>query len=224
MTQRGYTLIEVLVASALFVGVLVIVTSSFTSINRINEEIEDIRTTTQTANFVMETLAREIRGATGLRDSDTGTFTGANGQFPYSFELDGRPDTTSGDYVKDRVGLETKKFIPNDNPDEERLVRKSFRFQGDNLIVATENFKFDPVTGKLRSLGIEPLVNLIPPDFAIKAGTGKFSGMSPYAQTVSLNPAHPFVQIEFTLVNSLASAPNSEYSIRTVVASREFLD
>lgn len=74
MASKGYTLIEVLVASALFVGVLIIATTSFTSINRINERIEDIRTTTQTANFILETLSRDIRSSTGVRNPQTGNF------------------------------------------------------------------------------------------------------------------------------------------------------
>ncbi len=63
--QRGYTLIEVLVASAMFVGVMVIGVSSFSSVNRVNEQIETTRKLTQTGTFVMETLARDIRTATG---------------------------------------------------------------------------------------------------------------------------------------------------------------
>ncbi len=71
--SKGYTLIEVLVASAIFVGVMVIGISSFSSVNRVNEQIETTRKLSQTGNFVMETLAREIRTATGIKGKITST-------------------------------------------------------------------------------------------------------------------------------------------------------
>ena len=81
--ERGFTLIEVLVASTIFVGVLVIGVSSFSSINRLNEQIVRTRKLSQTGNFVMETLVRDIRSATGLKDPASGGFTAL--QYPFDF-------------------------------------------------------------------------------------------------------------------------------------------
>lgn len=72
--SRGYSLIEVLLATSIFSIVLVVGTASFGTVNRVAREARIYQDLSQTGTFVSETLARSIRNASGVRSS-TGTFS-----------------------------------------------------------------------------------------------------------------------------------------------------
>lgn len=68
-SEKGYSLIEVLLATAIFSVVLVIGTASFATVNRVAREAKIYQDLSQTGTFVSETLARSVRNASGVRVS-----------------------------------------------------------------------------------------------------------------------------------------------------------
>lgn len=192
-TQRGFTLIEVLVASTIFVGVLVIGVSSFSSINRLNEQIVRTRRISQTGNFVMETLVRDIRSATGLKNS-AGQF-GVN--FPFDFIPN--PDTEQPATTSQLVpALKVRHctFLPCD----ERLYRlQPLSDEADDLIVRQ----------------ISGSGSLLPAGIGIK--DLEFNGISHQQSTT----VQPYVTIKFTLVDleTLGTDAPTEQTFQTTVTS-----
>lgn len=59
--KKAFTLIEVLVASMIFIVVLTIGTTSFLGASRVSAKIKVTRQTVEQARFAMETMIREIR-------------------------------------------------------------------------------------------------------------------------------------------------------------------
>jgi type II secretory pathway pseudopilin PulG len=67
MTQRnGFTLLEILIASAIFMTVMVVAIGVFGTTLSSSSTSSQLRTTAQTARYVFESIAREIRSAHGL--------------------------------------------------------------------------------------------------------------------------------------------------------------
>lgn len=77
--KNGYSLIEVVLATAIFGVVLMVGTSSFTTVNRVAREARIYQDLSQTGVFISETLASSIRNAQGEKDDD-GDFT----TFPFA--------------------------------------------------------------------------------------------------------------------------------------------
>lgn len=67
--KNGYSLIEVVLATAIFGVVLMVGTSSFASVNRVAREARIYQDLAQTGVFISETLATSIRNAYGEKDS-----------------------------------------------------------------------------------------------------------------------------------------------------------
>lgn len=68
--KNGYSLIEVVLATAIFGVVLMVGTSSFTTVNRVAREARIYQDLSQTGVFISETLASSIRNAQGEKDDD----------------------------------------------------------------------------------------------------------------------------------------------------------
>lgn len=68
--QKGYTLIEILIASTIFTAVVIIGTTAFSTVNRVKGGGEVLNNLNQTATFIAEDIARNIRSATGTRDQN----------------------------------------------------------------------------------------------------------------------------------------------------------
>jgi prepilin-type N-terminal cleavage/methylation domain-containing protein len=64
--RRGFTLIEILVATAIFMTVMVVAVGIFGTTMGSSSTSSQLRQTAQTARYVFESMAREIRSAHGL--------------------------------------------------------------------------------------------------------------------------------------------------------------
>lgn len=73
LTNRGFTLIEVLIASTIFVSVLMMGMTTFTAVNRLSEQIASVEAATETSYFLTETVARELRSAVRVVQEETGS-------------------------------------------------------------------------------------------------------------------------------------------------------
>jgi prepilin-type N-terminal cleavage/methylation domain-containing protein len=189
MNQRGYTLIEVLVSSAIFVGILVIGIASFASINRINEKIATQRELAQTGNFVMETLTRDIRTATGVKLPD-GTFSGND--YPFDFLND--------------LGVV-------DNSGTQMGSLETLNCDSDQVACKTDIYKVKTISGSsFQTLFVNDVSPLLPDNVAIEDLT--FTGFSHQQKLVQ-----PYVSIQFTLVADLKSDVPTKQTFRTTVTS-----
>ena len=59
--QRGFTLVEILVATSIFVTATVLVTDIFVRTNKVQRKTQGIQTTATDARFAFETIVREAR-------------------------------------------------------------------------------------------------------------------------------------------------------------------
>lgn len=179
MNSRGFTLIEVLVASGLFVGVLVIGVSSFSSINRLNEQIVRTRQLSQTGNFVMETLVRDIRTATGNIDPATRGIIGV--QYPFDFVS----NSDTGQVASGAQAVSALRIRQcDDGACLQRLYQLRTVSQERQTLVVQES------SGQSGEL--------LPPDIGIT--NLSFTGVGHQASSVQ-----PFVTIRFTLADLTAS-------------------
>lgn len=191
----GYTLLEVLIASSIFVGVLMIGTSSFTTASRLRERTLDQQQTTETARFIAETLTRDIRSATGQRT--------ATGYAPSPFQV----VQNSVVQLLPTNGLLTGNAL--------RTCRFDATTSGSCLGGLVERlYEFNASTGQLtvrKNMG-DP-ESLVPAGYSVKDVS--FQGLS---HNVSGLRSQPFVHFQLTVVST---ATGNTQTIQTSVASRE---
>lgn len=194
MTQRGFTLIEVLVASGLFVGVLVIGVSSFSSINRLNEQIVRTRQLSQTGNFVMETLVRDIRTANGNIDPTTGAVISL--QYPFDF-------VSNSDTGQVASGAQMVSALRIRQCDGGACLQRLYQLSSTDS--QTQTLLVRESSGQSGEL--------LPPDIGISSLS--FSGVGHQTSGVQ-----PFVTIRFTLTDLAASSdqPLSQTFATTVTS------
>ncbi len=189
----GYTLLEVLIASALFVGVLMIATGSFTTASRIRERTLDQQQTTETARFIAETLARDIRSATGQK-----RVTGYS-PAPYEFVQGGTVQLLPKDGLVTSTGLRTFRFDPSAGSSG-GLVERFYELGAETKQLT------------VRKDGAAPQ-SLVPSGFTVTEL--RFEGLS---HAVFGLRSQPFVRFRFTVVSS---ATGNSQTIQTAVSSRE---
>lgn len=204
MSNRGFTLIEVLVASAIFVGVMVIGVSSFSNINHVNEQITQTRTLSQTGNFVMEALARDIRSATGVKDPTSGTF---GIDFPFDFVRNDVPiSTLDVDGEITAPSLTTRKAGTN-SCNVVSPITRNFALVA---IPDTQYFDLQVKDGTCAPASLLP--------GTIRIVQLSFKGVSHQASST----VQPFVAISFTLVDTAArdtSLPSAQQTFGTTVTN-----
>jgi prepilin-type N-terminal cleavage/methylation domain-containing protein len=204
MSQRGYTLIEVLVASAIFVGVMVIGVSSFSSINRVSEQIQVTRTLSQTGNFVMETLSRDIRSATGEKNPLGGGF---GVDYPFDFVVDSADESAlSGAGLITAHKIRTRRQGTNSCNPTSPIV-KTYRLVS---IPGTANSDLTLQDGNGVCLQSS---SLLPANVQISNLT--FVGLSHQSSST----VQPFVTIKFTLVDTSPGSQGSQQTFQTTVTS-----
>lgn len=192
MLQRGFTLIEVLVASTIFVGIMVIGVSSFSSVNRVNEQIETTRNLSQTGNFVMEALVRDIRSATGFADIATQTAI-----HPFDFVTDPTLLTVSQSPNPSTTALTVRTCPASVQCSPLNLLTRTYHVaQGQGFVVESQ--------GKSGSL--------LPSGIGMK--TIAFSGTSQQSTSIQ-----PFVTISFTLIDTSPGTKGQEQTFQTTVTS-----
>lgn len=205
--QSGYTLIEVLVASAIFVGVMIIGTGSFTSVTRIQEQNNYIRAMTQTANFVLETMARDVQTASGIRNpNNPSLFTsypfditnqGVIASAPSGTAASGGMITGNGLIVRQADGqVETYRIAVHPRGSTHTILQKNSQ----NLVPA--NFAVNDVS----------IRGITHRSFVVNGGN-------------TLVRIQPYVQIRFTLVNLDLEPenPSAAKEFETLIASREYI-
>ena len=64
--QRGFTLMEVLIAASIFTSVMIVAVSTFTKMNQMNDRATELRAVSENGRFAMESITRSISAANGF--------------------------------------------------------------------------------------------------------------------------------------------------------------
>ena len=217
MNQRGYTLIEVLIASSIFVVIMIIGTATFTTANRIREKTEAITLTTETARSVAESISRDLRAATGIRDV-SGAFT----ILPFTLGQ-GRESTTG---LATGTLLQTVRFDGNVGDQGETVVHDYF-VDGDTPDTLTLKVRARTFNGTPATLDIpvpdEEVTTLLPAQLVLAQNGFTVTGLT-HGEATTLQK-QPFAQLHLALryVGDPRNAGITQ-TVQTSVTSREYLE
>jgi len=104
--NQGFTLIEMVVATAVFAVVLSAIAGSYLSVLRLNEKSRTVRVVEQNARFITEFLTREIRN--GTIDFSAAGYNGSvpnNGMVTYLYLLNSTGARETLDFVGTNIRL-----------------------------------------------------------------------------------------------------------------------
>jgi prepilin-type N-terminal cleavage/methylation domain-containing protein len=136
-SDRGFTLVEILVAIAVFVVVMTVVTAIFVSGLHTRAEGVANLALERDGTLMLEQIVRGLYGTRGLREADKGSLLISNGGSSIRFAVDRNayPTTTKGDddtslvyllegrvYYKPNVGAEVIECISGSDSDVESLL------------------------------------------------------------------------------------------------------
>lgn len=74
-TERGFTLIEIMVSVSIFVIVVIIAVGALISINDANRKVQSMRALMDNLNFALENISRTLRTGSSYHCGVTGTIT-----------------------------------------------------------------------------------------------------------------------------------------------------
>lgn len=202
-SERGYTLIEVLIASTIYVVVLGIALGSLMVGSRLSERTRTQSLLTDTARSVADLIDREVRDATGLKD-DGGLFI----VDPIRFE---KPKE-SNEGLLSAEALVTTRFLSDKNEtiqskiylDESNMLKlDQFRYQGVEL-------NGNP---KTQTKG----VSLLPATIELVDSSWKLEGT-----TDPLGTEQPFIRYSFTLKADIGRSEPLLQRMQSTVTSRAY--
>lgn len=209
--NKGFTLIEVLVASTIFMFVAVMAIGIFVQSNRLTERVDTDREVQQAARFAFEQLARSIRHASLV--STTG-----NAQCPANFIV---PKTVrSGSSTPQRICSEiltatskngTETYGPVSSADGS--YRCLARVAGSSVVPATTDACLTPKT-----------VTLVSPNSADPLELSGFL-VSGYFREPSEIDQKPFIKMRATFRGTQPvsqGTPTKQYSFETTLVPRNF--
>ena len=114
--MQGFTLVEILVAIAIFMIVMVSTLGAFLSMVDLNKKVQAVRVAMDNANLAMEEMMREMRLGYDFSEISSGiSFTNQNG-VSVAYELQCDPGSRENECVlAKREG--TNSFLPITSPD-----------------------------------------------------------------------------------------------------------
>lgn len=129
--SRGFTLVEVLVATSIFVVVIAMAIGTFSNANVIQVQNQAIRETTQSGMYLIESLARDLHMSNGLTES------------PYI--LDG--DTLTIRYLQNDVP-HTKTYEYTIDENDRGTIIYNDDITNTDVDLLDENLSIKPFTGE----------------------------------------------------------------------------
>ncbi len=194
-TQKGFTLVELMVSLSLFIIVVIALVGALYTVNDASRKVQAMRTVMDNLNFAMESMSRTIRTSEniicGLPGDDLRNC-------PLSAAGDNRyltMDSTLGNY--ERV---TYRFEQKDSTHNGRITKKTVDLDGQgNEIVGSGNGGFQPITSP--EINIEKMVFYVD-------GAEQSDGMQPN------------VIIKFEGVASVIGGTTIPFSIQTYLSQR----
>ena len=206
-SERAFTLIELLVASTIFVTFMVVAGSLVINLLQAQTKANTMRTTQQSARYIMETIIREARSANGeidgngVRWTPSYMFVRDNGDFsPY-----GKITTASG-VNKDRKEQIVSGFaLYQTSKSEGKVIRKVFWVDSETGVLKEriDQAAFQAKGGKISSFTKGEEVALNDPSSDIKITSfilgGSFNS-DPLPSNFS--PLPPYLNVGFSAESS----------------------
>lgn len=238
--RRGFTLLEILLAAAIFMTVMVVAVGVFGTTMSSSSTSNQLRTTSQTARYVFESMTREIRASHGLIVAEAdGKQTVVVTPFEYS--------------VVQNVGTlkvyQVEKFLDTSNTNGEtkyNITRKIYTLtSGTNpsltvLVEKAENLTLNQVKGSptyiAQNANAGGLVgtgtNMIPDDLQlvdiVLPNTGsqqlRFVG---YENNPDQQKTQPYIQLQLTIGSKFSgfagqADKRAQTTLRTTIVPRDF--
>jgi len=214
----GFTLMEIIVATAIFVMVVAAMMSLFNYVLKMNRKGELLRQTTQGMRNLVETIVKEVRNG----QIDYGF---VNGSAPRGFTVgpcqDGAWATnpTVARYYQDK---ENKLAIINNEGESECIFygNASGSFAGDNIFSVTNGTLVIQKSGSSAQVMNPPNFKIENIAFFIRPVCDPYSKCSVY--TNALPKIHPSVTMVFKFTTELS--PNEKYSInyQTTISTNQY--
>lgn len=135
--QKGFTLVEIVVATAIFAGTVTLLLGMFTSALRINRKVQGLRQVAQGTRHFTETFTREIRNGRVDYASNDSQCSASN------YGSSGNQSLGVVNFAGEEI------CFYYDNSDGEGLLRMRKRLEGSNTVddvVNPNNFKIRPET------------------------------------------------------------------------------
>lgn len=180
MTQSGFTLMEIVVATAIFATVVASTLALFNTVLRINREVQAIRLVAQTSRNFTEVLSREIRN--GRID-----YSATAGSCPIKYSSSQNQALAITTYSGEKLCF---RFESGDNSlylDRTTSTGTSTEaVNPTNMIVDPDSFRFmvrPTVSPTATNNGIQPMVTILA-EFVVNKGTAN-EKIIPYQSTIS---------------------------------------
>lgn len=223
MRRTGFTLIELIVASAVFASVLLVGFTILANTTAVQSKISGQRAVGETARFSLEGIAREVRLANGIVSRDA---RGILVQTAPPFEI--LPGSTAGQNSTnalqqgDKQGSEIKIMSTDVATGQTtiKLIGLAAVTGDDNSTVVHQQIVMKTCTDQTCTATLGPTVLITPKDFEV--ADLQFSGLT-------IDPAQPFhqpfVKIELSLKRGTAfdrAEETASYTLETIVTPRNY--
>ena len=203
-SERGYTLIEVLIASTIYIVVLGIALGSLMVGSRLSERTRTQSLLTDTARSVADLIDREVRDATGLKNDD-GLFR----EYPIQFE----DPVGSNEGLFSAKALVTTRFLSDKN---ETIQSKIYLDEGDNML-KLKQVRYQGVELNDSAKPQTQVVNLLPETIKLFLFSWELEGT-----TNRLGTEQPFIRYSFTLQADTGRSKPLLQSMQSTVTSRAY--
>lgn len=225
MRNRGYTLVEILIATSIFVAVVGIAVATFNSASGFQSKTQAIQETNQAARFVIEKIARDIRSADGKQKIKSG---GTNYTEAFGYAILNNQDELSIEAAKIIIikkGQGTcSKYKPPGNPAEIPLNQiTSYFFDNSTKKIVQNMYYVDSTVDGISPYSVTGCQGNLTPDLIgnrADAKELKFSGLNPI-QTVG---QEPYAKIELKVrsfdYDNVDSTERAAVDLQTTVIPR----
>lgn len=242
MRRNGFTLLEILVSTGIFMVIMVVSIGVFTLTVGGSSSVEQMRITTQSARFAFESIAREIKLAKGL------VYAKNNVPILLVPPFDVQQDTQSGEYSI-RVYQAKKVGISNDGatlftltrrtyvrlPDKKLVLRIDKAYDGAEALSGEEIFKV--ISSSLQANKLDSLPwrlqgdarsAILPNSYsADKFLVTRSYGYPASGERIDAVTQQPFVQLELTILSSAYNKNKDtekqiKTTLRTMIVPRSF--
>lgn len=233
MRRHGFTLLEILIATAIFMTVMVVAIGVFGTTMSSSSTSNQLRTTSQTARYIFEAMARDIRSAHGLVISNpSGVQTVVIKPFEYLSstgastliinQVSKSLDDTTGE-TKYQITRKTYKATSGAQPTLSVLVEETgsltlTQVQG----TPTFTVKNQTAAGQLVAAGTSMIPDdLVLKDFRVIRQVGYQSQIDTQQKT------QPYIQLQLTIASKSAgfagqSDKQAQTTLATTIVPRDF--
>lgn len=225
MMRRGFTLIEILVATAIFMTVMVVAVGIFGTTMGSSSTSSQLRNTAQTSRYVFESMAREIRSAHGLVEHKVDPASGAVTQEMVikPFDYDETAKTVRVNHVK-------KVRVDDNGQNRYMVTQKLYKWTTGLMLEIYESEETDMLISEVRSATYKIKnpggTSLIPDDQVLdKIGV---IAWQPYVANPDDQEVQPFIRLTLTIANKAGNFARqvnqkAQTTLQTTIVPRDFI-